>query len=111
MTKGNITSQKKRDIKLKDEGRLSRSTPSVQDYAVETADSIWLDEQSASLTVPEQVYLEQMLEELGANVHGLFSELVKLTRRKTQTSTDADHVGIHVQFGVVRSPGLCSIIH
>ena len=67
----------KRDIKLNDDREHSRSVPSVQDHAGETADSIWLDEQSASLTVPEQVYLEQTLEGLGADVHGLFSELVK----------------------------------
>jgi DNA-directed RNA polymerase specialized sigma24 family protein len=67
----------KRDIKLNDDRDYSRSVPSVQDHAVETADSIWLDEQSALLTVPEQAYLVQMLQGLGADVHGLFSELVK----------------------------------
>ncbi len=67
----------KRDIKLNDDRELSRSVPSVQDHAGETADSIWLDEQSALLTVPEQEYLKQMLTGLGSDVHGLFSELVK----------------------------------
>lgn len=67
----------KRDIKLNDDRESSRSVPSVQEYAGETADSIWLDEQSALLTVPEQAYLEQMLQGLGSDVHGLFSELVK----------------------------------
>ena len=67
----------KRDIKLNDDGEYSRSVPFVHEYAVENADSIWLDEQSALLTVPEQAYLEQMLEGLGVDVHGLFSELVK----------------------------------
>jgi DNA-directed RNA polymerase specialized sigma24 family protein len=67
----------KRDIKLNDDRELSRSGPSLQNDAVESADSIWLDEQSALLTVPEQAYLEQMLTGLGADVHGLFSELVK----------------------------------
>ncbi len=67
----------KRDIKLNDDGEFSRSAPFVHEYAVENADSIWLDEQSALLTVPEQAYLEQMLLGLGADVQGLFSELVK----------------------------------
>lgn len=67
----------KRDIKLNDNRELSRSVSSVQDHAGEAADSIWLDEQSALLTVPEQEYLVQMLTGLGADVHGLFSELVK----------------------------------
>lgn len=65
----------KRDIKLNDD--RSRSASSGQDHAGETADSIWLDEQSALLTVPEQAYLEQMLTGLGSDVQGLFSELVK----------------------------------
>lgn len=67
----------KRDIKLNDDQELSRSVSSVQDHADEAADSIWLDEQSASLTVPEQEYLKQMLTGLGSDVQGLFSELVK----------------------------------
>jgi DNA-directed RNA polymerase specialized sigma24 family protein len=67
----------KRDIKLNDDWKLSRSVPSVQDPAGETADSIWLDEQSALLTVPEQAYLKEMLQGLGSDVQGLFSELVK----------------------------------
>ena len=67
----------KRDIKLNDDRESSRSAASVQDYAGETADSIWLDEKSASLTVPEQAYLNQMLTGLGSDVQGLFSELVK----------------------------------
>ena len=67
----------KRDIKLNDDREWSRSVSSGQDHADEKADSIWLDEQSASLTVPEQAYLEQMLQGLGADVQGLFSELVK----------------------------------
>lgn len=67
----------KRDIKLNDDRERSRSAPFVQEHAVENADSIWLDDQSALLTVPEQAYLQQMLQGLGADVHGLFSELVK----------------------------------
>ena len=67
----------KRDIKLNDNRELSRSVSTVQDHAGEAADSIWLDEQSALLTVPEQEYLVQMLTGLGSDVHGLFSELVK----------------------------------
>ena len=67
----------KRDIKLNDNRELSRSVSSVQDSAGETEDSIWLDEQSALLTVSEQEYLKQMLTGLGSDVHGLFSELVK----------------------------------
>ncbi len=67
----------KRDIKLNDDVMVSLSDPIIREYAVENADSIWLDEQSASLSVPEQVYLEQMLNGLGADVQGLFSELVK----------------------------------
>ncbi len=67
----------KRDITLNEDREWSRSVPSAQDHAGETADSIWLDEQSALLTVPEQAYLEQMLTGLGADVQGLFSELVK----------------------------------
>jgi DNA-directed RNA polymerase specialized sigma24 family protein len=67
----------KRDIKLNEDRESSRSVPYVQDHAREIADSIWLDEQSALLTVPEQAYLKQMLEGLGADVQGLFSELVK----------------------------------
>ncbi len=67
----------KRDINLNDDRERSRSVPSVQDHAVEEADSIWLDEQSALLTVPEQAYLKQMLMGLGSDVQGLFSELVK----------------------------------
>jgi DNA-directed RNA polymerase specialized sigma24 family protein len=67
----------KRDIKLNDVRERSQSAPLVQEHAVENADSIWLDDQSALLTVPEQAYLEQMLQGLGADVHGLFSELVK----------------------------------
>ena len=67
----------KRDIKLNDNRELSRSVSAVQDHAGEAADSIWLDEQSALLTVPEQEYLVQMLTGLGSDVHGLFSELVK----------------------------------
>ena len=67
----------KRDIKLNDQWEFSRSVPLVQDHAVEEADSIWLDEQSASLTVPEHEYLKQILQGLGSDVQGLFSELVK----------------------------------
>jgi DNA-directed RNA polymerase specialized sigma24 family protein len=67
----------KRDIKLNDDREHSPAAPFVQEHAMENADSIWLDDQSALLTVPEQAYLEQMLLGLGADVHGLFSELVK----------------------------------
>ena len=67
----------KRDIKLNDDRELSRSVSSIQDHAGEKVDSIWLDEKSALLTVPEQAYLKQMLTGLGADVQGLFSELVK----------------------------------
>jgi DNA-directed RNA polymerase specialized sigma24 family protein len=67
----------KRDIKHNDDWEWSQSAPSAQSLTGEDADSIWLDEQSALLTVPEQAYLKQMLEGLGADVQGLFSELVK----------------------------------
>ncbi|MDX1927619.1 MAG: ECF-type sigma factor [Pirellulaceae bacterium] len=43
----------------------------------ETLRSIWLDEHSSCLPLIEQAYLEEMLTELGADVQGLFSELVK----------------------------------
>lgn len=67
----------KRDIKLNigDGDSASGSTASAN--ATEDANSIWLDEQSAHLPVAEQSYLAEMLEGLGADVQGLFSELVK----------------------------------
>ena len=46
-------------------------------HAVEEANSVWLDEQSTLLRVPEQEYLKQMVDGLGADVQGLFSALVK----------------------------------
>ena len=67
----------KRNIMLNGAEQNPSTALTAQGHAVENADSIWLDEQSASLSVPEQAYLEQMLKGLGADVQGLFSELVK----------------------------------
>lgn len=67
----------KRDIKQNLDEDRSQATPGVHDHAVEEANSIWLDGQSAVLPVHEQNYLEQMLDGLGADVQGMFSELVK----------------------------------
>jgi len=55
----------------------SRAQWGLQDKAINDANSIWLDEQSVNLPAEEQDYLEQMLDGLGADVQGLFSELVK----------------------------------
>ena len=49
----------------------------LQNHAVEDAKSVWLDEQSMSLPIDDQDYLKTMLDGLGADVQGLFSELVK----------------------------------
>jgi len=72
----------KRDIKKVSNENLSNDNDSnaawsLQDQAINEAKSIWLDEQSISLPAEEQDYLEQMLDGLGADVQGLFSELVK----------------------------------
>lgn len=67
----------KRDIKLNAEEDRSDASARIQHQAVEEAESVWLDEQSAVLPVDEQAYLEHMLDGLGADVQGLFSELVK----------------------------------
>ena len=67
----------KRDIELnvvKNDSQIQ----APQEYgARESLQSIWLDEHSACLPLIEQAYLEEMLTELGADVQGLFSELVK----------------------------------
>ncbi len=67
----------RRNIHFNGAAEGSSGHPMALDHAVEKADSIWLDEQSALLSVPEQAYLSQMLEGLGGDVQGLFSELVK----------------------------------
>ena len=59
-----------------DQSGVYGSSP-IQNHAVEEAKSIWLDEHSLILPVTEQAYLESMLTGLGADVQGLFSELVK----------------------------------
>jgi RNA polymerase sigma factor (sigma-70 family) len=67
----------KRDVELnvfKDDSQIQ----APQQYAArETLRSIWLDEHSSCLPLVEQAYLGEMLTELGADVQGLFSELVK----------------------------------
>ncbi len=55
----------------------SRSELGMQRRAVDGADSIWLDELSVNLPIDEQNYLENVINVLGADVQGLFSELVK----------------------------------
>lgn len=70
-------SAERRNIHFHGAAESSSGRPMIFDHAVEKADSIWLDEQSGLLSVPEQEYLEQMLEGLGGDVQGLFSELVK----------------------------------
>ena len=67
----------KRDINQNLDEDQSQANAGVHDHAVEEAKSVWLDGQSAVLPVREQNYLEQMLDGLGADVQGLFSELVK----------------------------------
>ncbi len=67
----------KRDIELNVVKNDSQIQASQQNSARETLQSIWLDEHSACLLLKEQAYLDEMLTELGADVQGLFSELVK----------------------------------
>ncbi len=67
----------KRDIKLNIDGNESTEASAIPAHAVEEAKSIWLDEQSVNLPLAEQAYLSEMLEDVGADVQGLFSELVK----------------------------------
>lgn len=49
----------------------------AQNHSVDEAKTIWLDEKSLQLPAVEQAYLEEMLDGLGADVQGLFTELVK----------------------------------
>lgn len=65
----------KRDVNL-NIGKTSQHDSYVDDHAVE-ARSVWLDEHSRILPIQEQAYLEKMLDGLGADVQGLFAELVK----------------------------------
>lgn len=58
-------------------GEGSGSFSPLQNHAVEDAKSVWLDEHSMSLPINEQEYLKTMVDGLGADVQGLFSELVK----------------------------------
>lgn len=67
----------KRDIKLNVAQNDSQIHAPQQHGARETLRSIWLDEQSSCLSLSAQAYLEDMLAELGADVHGIYSELVK----------------------------------
>ena len=67
----------KRDIELNVFKNDSQIQAPQQYGARETPRSIWLDEHSSCLPLIEQAYLEEMLTELGADVQGLFSELVK----------------------------------
>lgn len=66
-----------RDVKLNVDGNDSTKNSPPPVHAVEEAKSIWLDEQSMNLPIAEQAYLADMLDGLGADVQGLFSELVK----------------------------------
>ena len=73
-------SRDKRNVNLNvDDGANdpNENTSAAQNHAVEEANTIWLDEQSLQLSVPEQTYLGEMLDGLGADVQGLFTELVK----------------------------------
>lgn len=67
----------KRDIEFNVHKDDSQIHPLQQYGAREALRSIWLDEHSSCLSLMEQAYLEEMLTELGADVQGLFSELVK----------------------------------
>jgi len=58
-------------------GEGSDTFSPLQKHAVEDAKSVWLDEQSMSLPISDQEYLSNMVDGLGADVQGLFSELVK----------------------------------
>ncbi|MEM7456098.1 MAG: ECF-type sigma factor [Planctomycetota bacterium] len=61
-------------------GNVRRDQPiglPARDHAVDDDHSIWLDEHSVNLPLPEQEYLAQVLNGLGSDVQGLFSELVK----------------------------------
>lgn len=67
----------KRDVKLNVRSDDSSSRSSVSATASDDPNSIWLDEDSLLLPVVEQQYLGEMLDGMGADVQGLFSELVK----------------------------------
>ena len=72
----------KRNVNLNTDNSAASSEDSlgvtpVQRHAVEDPKSVWLDEHSLCLPVEEQAYLGSMLDGLGADVQGLFSELVK----------------------------------
>lgn len=67
----------KRNVKLNVSDDSSTAAVPHSTGRTDDANPIWLDEHSAYLPVAEQAYLAQMLEGLGADVQGLFSELVK----------------------------------
>ncbi|TWT81444.1 hypothetical protein CA13_28970 [Planctomycetes bacterium CA13] len=67
----------KRDVNLNITEDGSTGNSPILTHAVVEAKSIWLDEKSMNLPITEQTYLAEMLEGLGADVQGLFSELVK----------------------------------
>ena len=79
----------KRDIELNVLQNDSQIQAPQQSGARETLRTIWLDEHSSCLALIEQAYLEEMLTELGADVQGLFSELVK--RLDDPQSAHVDH--------------------
>ncbi len=55
----------------------NKNGSALQEHAAEDAKSVWLDDQSVNLSIQEQEYLKEMLDDLGTDVQGLFSELVK----------------------------------
>ena len=67
----------KRDVQRNSKEGNSGENSSSPDQAVDAEKSIWLDEHSLNLPVLEQAYLAEMLNSLGGDVRGLFSELVK----------------------------------
>ena len=67
----------KRDIKLNIAEEHENANMVMHDHATAEANSVWLDEHSAVLSVDEQTFLENIVNGLGADVQGLFSELVK----------------------------------
>ena len=66
----------KRDVKLNLPADGS-SAVGPRDHAAEALESIWLDEHSTVLPATDQAYLRDIVKGLGADVQGLFSELVK----------------------------------
>ena len=67
----------KRNVKLNISEGDSTESFSLPANVPEEAKPIWLDEQSLNLPVDEQTWLTDILNGLGADVQGLFSELVK----------------------------------